>query len=220
MATNSPMRLDAELTEAARATAGSMSRSLSQQNAHWARIGRELERSPGVTAPTVQAVLDGRGGYDQLNVQEQAIVRANWAEGIENTRKSLRLDRILAAQGREVVERDAQGEVTVRKPRAVSLVLPKRRFVPLLHLLAGPNGSGKTTFKAYVLQPVTGLPFMNDDVVAREHQTSIGRYEDPPDLRDPRGQNRVALSLRRRLSRIASPGSVAPPHDAAICNTL
>lgn len=125
MSTNSPMRLDAELTEAAGATAGSMSRSLSQQIGHWARIGRELERSPGVTAQAVQAVLEGRGGYDQLNVQEQAIVRANWAEGIEETRKNLRLDRILAAQGREVVELDAQGEVTVRKTRAARLVSPK-----------------------------------------------------------------------------------------------
>lgn len=126
MPTNSPMRLDAELTEAARATAGSMSRSLSQQIGHWARIGRELERSPGVTAPAVQAVLEGRGGYDQLNVQEQAIVRAHWAEGIEENRKNLRLDRILAAQGREVVELDGQGEVTIRKPRAVRLIKPKR----------------------------------------------------------------------------------------------
>jgi hypothetical protein len=126
MTTNSPMRLDAELTAAARATADSMSRSLSQQIAHWARIGRELERSPGVTAPAVQAVLEGRGGYDQLNVQEQAIVRANWAENIEETRKSLRLDRILAAQGREIVELDAKGEVAVRKPRTVRLLRPKR----------------------------------------------------------------------------------------------
>lgn len=126
MATNSPMRLDAELADAARATAGSMSRSLAQQIAHWARIGRELERSPGVTAPLVQAVLEGRGGYDQLNVQEQAIVRANWAEKIEETRKGLRLDRILAAQGREVVELDAKGDVTVRKPRTVRLVRPAR----------------------------------------------------------------------------------------------
>lgn len=126
MATNSPMRLDAELTDAARATAGSMSRSMAQQIAHWARIGRELERSPGVTAAAVQAVLEGRGGYDQLNVQEQAIVRANWAEGLEEARKGLRLDRILPAQGREVVELDAKGEVAVRKTKAVRLVRAKR----------------------------------------------------------------------------------------------
>lgn len=126
MPTNSPMRLDAELTEAARAAAGSMSRSLSQQISHWARIGRELERSPGITAPAIRAVLEARGDYDQLNMQEQAIVRARWAEGIEETRKNLRLDHILAAQGREVVELDAQGEVTVRRLRAVRLVRPKR----------------------------------------------------------------------------------------------
>ncbi len=34
MPTNGPMRLDAELNEAARETAGSMSRSLSQQTGH------------------------------------------------------------------------------------------------------------------------------------------------------------------------------------------
>lgn len=41
--------------------------------------------------------------------------------------------------------------------------------MPLLHLLAGPNGSGKTTFYEQVLGPVTALPFINADVFAREH---------------------------------------------------
>ena len=40
--------------------------------------------------------------------------------------------------------------------------------MPLLHLLAGPNGSGKTTFYEQLLGPVTGLPFINADVIARE----------------------------------------------------
>ncbi|ROH86410.1 ATPase [Stagnimonas aquatica] len=40
--------------------------------------------------------------------------------------------------------------------------------MPLLHLLAGPNGSGKTTFYEQVLAPATGLPFINADVIARE----------------------------------------------------
>lgn len=40
--------------------------------------------------------------------------------------------------------------------------------MPILHLLAGPNGAGKTTFYEHVLKPVTGLPFVNADVIARE----------------------------------------------------
>lgn len=115
-ATNSPMRLDPELTASARSTAKSMSRSLSQQVTHWARIGRELERSPGVAVAAVQAVLEGKGGYDELNTQEQAVVRANWAERIEAARTGLRLDRLLTEQGREVVELDADGAVVVRNP--------------------------------------------------------------------------------------------------------
>lgn len=83
MSTNSPMRLDAELTTAA-----------------------------------VQAVLDGRSQYDRLNAHEQASVRAGWAERIEQTRKNLRLDRLLAAQGREIVELGADGKLAVLKPAA------------------------------------------------------------------------------------------------------
>lgn len=40
--------------------------------------------------------------------------------------------------------------------------------MPLLHLLVGPNGSGKTTFHEQVLGPATGLPFINADLIARE----------------------------------------------------
>lgn len=115
-AANSPMRLDPELAASARSTARHMSRSLSQQIAHWARIGRELERSPGVTVTSVLAVLEGTGDYDTLSNQEQAIVRASWAERIKQARAGLRLDRLLVEQGREVVELDADGAVVVRNP--------------------------------------------------------------------------------------------------------
>lgn len=39
---------------------------------------------------------------------------------------------------------------------------------PVLHLLAGSNGAGKSTFVARVLQPVTALPFVNADVIAAD----------------------------------------------------
>ncbi len=40
--------------------------------------------------------------------------------------------------------------------------------MPVLHVLAGPNGSGKTTYVERVLRPVTGLPFVNADVIAHQ----------------------------------------------------
>lgn len=41
--------------------------------------------------------------------------------------------------------------------------------MPVLHLLAGPNGSGKSTYVDRILGPVTGLPFVNADLLASEH---------------------------------------------------
>lgn len=39
---------------------------------------------------------------------------------------------------------------------------------PVLHLLAGSNGSGKSEYVKRVLQPRTHLPFVNADVIAAE----------------------------------------------------
>ncbi|MFS3130469.1 zeta toxin family protein [Nocardioides sp. Bht2] len=39
---------------------------------------------------------------------------------------------------------------------------------PVLHLLAGSNGSGKSTFAEHVLLPTTHLPFVNADLIAEE----------------------------------------------------
>ena len=114
---NSPMRLDAELTESARSTGQRMSRSTAQQIAHWARIGRELERGPSITLADVQAVLDGQSEYDSLNLHEQAVVRAEWASRIDQSRRGLRLDQVLAGQDREVVELASDGSVAVKGTR-------------------------------------------------------------------------------------------------------
>ena len=63
---------------------------------------------------------------------------------------------------------------------------------PVLHLLAGSNGAGKSTLAERVLQPVTGLPFVNADRIAAEHWSE-----------DPEGHAYDAAALadeeRRRL---------------------
>lgn len=40
--------------------------------------------------------------------------------------------------------------------------------MPVLHLIAGPNGAGKSTYFERILEPVTGLPFVNADRIAAE----------------------------------------------------
>lgn len=41
--------------------------------------------------------------------------------------------------------------------------------MPLLHLLAGPNGAGRSSYVHDVLVPATGLPFINADEIAAAH---------------------------------------------------
>lgn len=63
---------------------------------------------------------------------------------------------------------------------------------PVLHLVAGPNGSGKTTFVERLLAPVTHLPFVNADLIAAE------RWPEDP-LVHAYEAARLAEAERRRL---------------------
>lgn len=109
-----PVRLDAEITEAARIAASQMSRSVAQQVSHWARIGRELERARDVSTDDIRRVLEGQADYDALPAKEQAVVRAAWSGRIEQLRTGLRLDREYAERGYRYAEIDERGEVVVR----------------------------------------------------------------------------------------------------------
>ncbi len=111
MPTPSPVRLDQDLVESAREVASSMSRSIAQQLSHWARIGRELERTPGISVEAIRSVLDGNGGYDALGAREQAVVRADWQTQIDTRRETLRLDQAFAREGHAYAELDARGQV-------------------------------------------------------------------------------------------------------------
>lgn len=115
-----PVRLDAEITEAARIAASRMSRSVAQQVSHWARIGRELERARDVSPEDIRRVLEGHAAYDTLPAKEQAVVRAVWSGRVDQLRAGLRLDREYDARGYRYAELDEHGEVVVRgeAPRA------------------------------------------------------------------------------------------------------
>lgn len=113
-----PIRLDRELDASAREVARLMSRSVAEQVSHWARLGRELERSPDVSVAQVRAVLAGERGYDQLGASEQALVRAGWDERIDQVLGALDLSAAFAAQGHRYAELDAQGQLRIVTPAA------------------------------------------------------------------------------------------------------
>ena len=117
MATTSPIRIDDELYASAGIVGPVMSRSASQQIAHWARIGRELESSD-LSAAEIAEVLAGSRSYDDLDDRSQAIVRAEWQERIDARLAALDLRAEFESAGQTYAELDDDGNVVVRGPAA------------------------------------------------------------------------------------------------------
>lgn len=114
MATTSPARIDDELYASAKLAGSVQSRSASQQVAHWARIGREIEASGSITAMEIHEVLAGSRSYDALTTEEQAEVRAEWSVRMDERRTALDLASTFSGAGRTWVELDGDGNVVER----------------------------------------------------------------------------------------------------------
>ena len=116
MTTTSSIRIDDDVHASACIVAPVMSRSTAQQVAHWARIGRELERSPNVSHADISKVLAGSSSYDDLNDHEQAIVRAQWREAM--TERVAQVDLSAELAGRSYAELDEDGNPVIVEPTA------------------------------------------------------------------------------------------------------
>lgn len=114
MATTSPARIDDDLYASAKLAGSAQSRSASQQVAHWARIGREIEASDSISHRAIAAVLAGSRPYDSLTAEEQAVIRAEWATRMERRRAALDLAEAFTEEGRAWVELDDDGNVVER----------------------------------------------------------------------------------------------------------
>ena len=108
-----PTRLPADVYESASAAARVTSRTVPQQIAHWARIGRELEMSPKINHRQVARVLAGAGSYDSLSEEEQAIVREGWAERVAARRATLDYAAQFSAAGESYSELDEDGNLVI-----------------------------------------------------------------------------------------------------------
>jgi hypothetical protein len=114
MATTSPARIDDDLYASAKLAGEVQSRSASQQVAHWARIGREIEASATISHKDIAEVLAGSRSYDSLSAKEQALVRAEWSTRMDVAREALNFAQQFGAEGRTWVELDDDGAVVKR----------------------------------------------------------------------------------------------------------
>ncbi|WP_127782957.1 hypothetical protein [Rhodococcus sp. X156] len=111
-----PTRFDAALFESAQAAGARAHRSAAQQLAHWARLGRELEASAGISQRDIGRVLAGQLSYDEVGDREQAAVRTGWREGVEADLATLDLRARFAEQGRtRWSEADEHGNAVVHE---------------------------------------------------------------------------------------------------------
>lgn len=115
--TSQPTRLPADVYESAVTAALVSSRSVAQQIAHWARIGRELEMSPDVNRRAITQVLAGASPYDALDEYEQAIVRKEWADRMTELHDELDYEAGFAAAGESYSEVDDDGALIVHPAR-------------------------------------------------------------------------------------------------------
>ncbi len=117
MALSNPIRIDDGIYASAKAVALAMDCSAAQQVSHWARIGREMERSREIPHREIAAVLNGEAHYDDLeDPRAQAIVRASWAEQMKQWREALDLEAEFIAKGLPYAELNESGEVVVHDP--------------------------------------------------------------------------------------------------------
>lgn len=114
MATTSPARIDDDLYASAKIAGAVQSRSASQQVAHWARVGREIEASASISHKDIAEVLAGSRSYDMLSAKEQAVVRAEWSVRMHTRREALDLAEHFATSGRTWVELDDDGDIVER----------------------------------------------------------------------------------------------------------
>ena len=131
------IRVDGDLFDSAKSVGAVASRSAAQQISHWARIGRELEASPGTSLRDIQRVLAGQAAYDDLGARRQAVVRAIWDEQMAERLARLDFAAEFTQAGRSWSEADEQGHTVER--------IIVRRFEPSqidAATIAGRPGTG------------------------------------------------------------------------------
>jgi len=109
------VRIERGLIEAVASERRRTNRSVSEQLAHWARLGRAVESSLDPASP-IGAVLAKEGDFDALDDEAQAAVTALWNVRMQEAIASLDLVAEFEASGEAYAYLDEDGNV-VHVPR-------------------------------------------------------------------------------------------------------
>lgn len=93
------VKLSDDLVAAAREESASMSRSITQQVEHWARIGRLVERSPAWSYEQVQRALRAEVAFDDLSAAERLVYLSELEGELDAPDGEAELARELANRG-------------------------------------------------------------------------------------------------------------------------
>lgn len=110
------VKINDDIAVAARAEAELMNRSMTEQLEHWARIGRSLERLPGVSMAKVRTVLDAGRDFNDLKADERAIALGALETLTFNPKGDRGLQREKSAAGQSYTVLDNAGRVVEVRP--------------------------------------------------------------------------------------------------------
>lgn len=114
------VKLKADLVDDARREAETFNRSLGGQIEHWARLGRALEGTAGISVDRVRETLQGRLKLEDLSLEDHDAVMAIW---LDNPSEEEASAYAALAEGPGAVGTDEKGRLIVKpiKPRLKAL---------------------------------------------------------------------------------------------------
>lgn len=117
------VKINEDIAAAARAESRLMNRSMTEQVEYWARIGRALERMPGVSLDRVRAVLQSGSDYDDLNADERALALGALESLVFNPKGDRELQREKSRSGLPYTVVDEEGRVIEVSPNGRKRVI-------------------------------------------------------------------------------------------------
>lgn len=110
------IKINDDIAAAARAEAELMNRSMTEQLEYWARVGRALERLPGVSMAKVRAVLNAGRDFDDLDTDERAVALGMLETLTFNPKGDRGLQREKSSAGQSYTVLDDAGRVVEVRP--------------------------------------------------------------------------------------------------------